>query len=104
MADNVKVEGKDECIQVVVRSRPFNTKEKNEGRANIINMNMAGNQVVISNPDTKNPSDDKSFTFDNVFDDTTQQKLFYEDCCFNLVENVLEGFNCTIFAYGQTGK
>jgi kinesin family protein 3/17 len=38
-----------------------------------------------------------------VYDAKTQQKFFYEDCCFNLVENVLEGFNGTVFAYGQTG-
>jgi kinesin family protein 3/17 len=27
----------------------------------------------------------------------------YEECAFPLVESVLEGFNGTIFAYGQTG-
>ena len=43
------------------------------------------------------------FTFDGVYyvHDTTQQ--IYEDICFPLVEGVLEGYNGTIFAYGQTG-
>ena len=27
----------------------------------------------------------------------------YDDCSFGLVESVLEGYNGTIFAYGQTG-
>ena len=44
-----------------------------------------------------------SYTFDGTYDENTQQKFFYEDCCFQLVENVLEGFNGTVFAYGQTG-
>ena len=46
----------------------------------------------------------KSYTFDGAYDEHTQQKVFYEDCCFHLVENVLEGFNGTVFAYGQTGS
>ena len=31
------------------------------------------------------------------------QKGFYEESCYPLVENVMEGYNGTIFAYGQTG-
>ncbi len=92
-----------ECITVVVRCRPFSQKEKNDGCKNIVSMDMKLNQVAISNPDKSGDSQPKSFTYDNVFDENTQQKVFYEECCFNLVENVLEGFNCTIFAYGQTG-
>lgn len=34
--------------------------------------------------------------------DTTQEKL-YGSAISSIVEEVLEGFNCTIFAYGQTG-
>jgi hypothetical protein len=38
-----------------------------------------------------------------VFDpDCTQAKL-YNGAIRPIVEEVLEGFNCTIFAYGQTG-
>ena len=33
----------------------------------------------------------------------TIQKNFYEESCYDLVDNVIEGFNGTIFAYGQTG-
>jgi len=45
----------------------------------------------------------KLFTFDGVYYmlDTTQQ--IYEDICFPLVGGVLEGYNGTVFAYGQTG-
>ena len=92
-----------ECITVVVRCRPFSQKEKNDGCKSIVSMDMKLNQVAISNPDKSGDSQSKSFTYDNVFDENTQQKVFYEECCFNLVENVTEGFNCTIFAYGQTG-
>ena len=45
----------------------------------------------------------KFFTFDGVYfiDSTTQ--WIYEDIAFPLVDGVLEGYNGTIFAYGQTG-
>mmetsp|Transcript_13077 Transcript_13077/g.21405 ORF Transcript_13077/g.21405 Transcript_13077/m.21405 type:complete len:993 (-) Transcript_13077:448-3426(-) len=93
----------NECIQVVVRMRPFNSKEKNEGRGPIIDMAMDINQIAIKNPDDLDNPNPKSFTFDAVYDDKTQQRPFYDESCFNLVESVLEGFNGTIFAYGQTG-
>jgi hypothetical protein len=33
----------------------------------------------------------------------TRQENIYEDCTFSIVENALDGYNGTIFAYGQTG-
>lgn len=92
----------NECIQVVVRMRPFNTKEKTEGRTGIVDMDLALNQVSIRNPDNVE-APPKVFTFDSVYDGNTQQRAFYEESCFGLIESVLEGFNGTIFAYGQTG-
>lgn len=40
-----KPEKKQECVQVVVRCRPFSTKEKNENRGGIIGMETALFQV-----------------------------------------------------------
>lgn len=92
----------DECIQVVVRCRPLSKKEKDENRAPIIDVNGEDRQIAIKNPAALNDAP-KSFTFDGTFDEFTQQKFFYEEACFSLIESVLEGFNGTIFAYGQTG-
>ena len=38
-----------------------------------------------------------------VFDWTISQEDIYLGCASNIIENVLEGYNGTIFAYGQTG-
>jgi hypothetical protein len=97
-----KKSGETECIQVVVRCRPPNQKEKNEGRKNIITVDTENRQVMIQNPDEPDEPP-KGFTFDATYDETCQQKVFYEESCFGLVDSVLEGFNGTIFAYGQTG-
>lgn len=45
----------------------------------------------------------KPFTFDHVFGQDSLQSYVYEQTAFSLVDNVLEGYNGTIFAYGQTG-
>ena len=92
----------NECVSVVVRCRPMNRKEKDESRGNIIAVDIPNRQVSITNPNEphENP---KSFTYDGAYDEHTQQRNFYEESCFGIVESVLEGFNGTIFAYGQTG-
>lgn len=44
-----------------------------------------------------------SFLFRQVFGPKTQQGMAYVHAVAPLVNDVLEGFNCTVFAYGQTG-
>ena len=44
---------------------------------------------------------DGVFQFDAVFGPGTQDEIF-EDCR-HLVQSALDGYNVTIFAYGQTG-
>lgn len=44
-----------------------------------------------------------SFTFDQVFDMKTKQSEIYEMSARPAVEALIEGYNSTIFAYGQTG-
>lgn len=38
-----------------------------------------------------------------VFGPSAQQRDLYDQAIIPIVNEVLEGFNCTIFAYGQTG-
>ena len=38
-----------------------------------------------------------------VFGPSAKQKELYDQAVVPIVNEVLEGFNCTIFAYGQTG-
>lgn len=51
--------------------------------------------------DLKEPP--KAFTFDQVFDWNSTQEQVYEDAAKPIVISVLEGYNGTVFAYGQTG-
>ena len=45
----------------------------------------------------------KTFTFDNVFDWNCTQSEVYNETAKPIVDSVLEGYNGTVFAYGQTG-
>lgn len=58
-------------------------------------------QISIQKP--SEPDAVKTFAFDAVFADSCPQPLVYEKAAYKLVESVIEGYNGTIFAYGQTG-
>jgi len=64
--------------------------------------------VVFKNTDMDlsifDPEEEKKtmFLYDSVFDGETAQKDIFGDCQ-DLVESAMDGYNVTIFAYGQTG-
>ena len=92
----------EESIRVVVRCRPMSKKEMREGRKTIIDIDSQARSVSIRNPDNENEPP-KTFTYDASYDENTQQRALYDVSCFSIIEGTLEGFNSTIFAYGQTG-
>jgi kinesin family member 3A len=55
----------------------------------------------VRNPKSNESEPPKSFTFDAVFGPNTLQKDIYNICAASVVESVLNGYNGTIFAYGQ---
>ncbi|GFT98503.1 kinesin-like protein KIF17 [Nephila pilipes] len=68
----------------------------------IIGMDSSCGLCSIVNPaDSSAPP--KSFTFDGAYfiDSTTEQ--IYNEIVYPIVESVTEGYNGTVFAYGQTG-
>lgn len=44
------------------------------------------------------------FNFDSVFDMASTQKSIYDVAARPIIDSVLDGFNGTIFAYGQTSS
>ncbi|XP_059138921.1 kinesin-like protein KIF17 isoform X2 [Physella acuta] len=91
-----------ECVKVIVRCRPMNQRELGLNCHCVITMDTPKGQCsIINSVDSKAPP--KMFTFDGAYgtDSTTEQ--IYGDIAYPLVEGVIEGYNGTIFAYGQTG-
>lgn len=59
------------------------------------------NQIILRKPAEENYI--KNFAYDAVYPMNCTQAAIYEQTVFSLVESVVEGYNGTIFAYGQTG-
>ncbi|OMJ88817.1 hypothetical protein SteCoe_9114 [Stentor coeruleus] len=89
-----------ETVRVIVRSRPLNKSEKERGNYSIVQFDRKINQVAITDIKTNIA---KTFAYDAVFDDTFTQTQLYDESAYPLVECTLQGYNTTIFAYGQTG-
>ncbi|RHY29535.1 hypothetical protein DYB32_005072 [Aphanomyces invadans] len=96
-----------ECVRVVVRMRPSNERERK--------LQAANESVVAIRPpseptdlptrlDVKCPdhSIDATYNYDAIFGTHANQRDVYA-YLQSSVEQVVQGFNCTIFAYGQTG-
>jgi kinesin family protein 3/17 len=93
-----------ENVRVVVRCRPLSRKEADRDCKQIVEVDTNKNCITISNPNPASAEDpSKTFTFDSVFPPESTQADVYNDVARPIVENVLEGYNGTIFAYGQTG-
>lgn len=90
-----------ESVKVMVRCRPMNNKEKERNCVSVVEVDSKNNQLYLIRDDQKEQP--KSFSFDYVFAPDCAQSLIYEQSAFSLVDNVLDGYNGTIFAYGQTG-
>ncbi|KAG9391215.1 Kinesin motor domain [Carpediemonas membranifera] len=91
-ADNVKV---------IVRVRPIGGHEEGEA---IVQMDPNMNQVHIRNPDPDKKFGTKTFTYDGVYDADSTQIDVFAGSIQPIVDDVIKGYNGTIFAYGQTGS
>jgi len=92
-----------ENIQVVVRCRPMNKQELFERQLQVCTVNDKDKEVTITLQMKTNKPTTKSFYFDNVYGPKSTQRDVYLGTVYPIVQEVLEGYNCTLFAYGQTG-
>eukprot|EP01038_Epipyxis_sp_PR26KG_P008944 gene8944-12061_t len=88
-------------ITVGIRFRPEETSNKLQGLSFTSSDNSNENnnnciELIASN--TKH-----EFNFDKIFDESSDQSSVFCSCTQPIVDQVLEGYNGCIFAYGQTG-
>ncbi|KAL4993898.1 kinesin-like protein bimC [Aspergillus recurvatus] len=89
-------------IHVVVRCRGRNEREVKENSGVALQTEgVKGKTVELSMG--PNAVSNKTYTFDKVFSAAADQVTVYEDVVLPIVTEMLAGYNCTIFAYGQTG-
>ncbi|XP_060621195.1 kinesin-like protein KIF3A isoform X2 [Anolis sagrei] len=96
-----KTENSDN-VKVVVRCRPFNEREKTMCYKMSVNVDEMRGTITVHKTDSSNEPP-KTFTFDTVFGPESKQLDVYNLTARPIIDSVLEGYNGTIFAYGQTG-
>ena len=86
-------------IKTYIRFKPITNSElMEEGDFGIIQqLDIPNNTTVIYDENTY-------FTYDKVFQPDTMQKTVYEECGKEIIDSFINGYNGTIFAYGQTGS
>lgn len=111
-----------ESIDVIVRCRGRGYVEHESNSPSVINIEGdRSNEVRISLPENFNESNNNSnadkldeianidnsttrtYKLDQVYGPATDQMTFFQNVAEKVCEDFIRGFNCTIFAYGQTG-
>ncbi|XP_010638742.1 kinesin-like protein KIF18A isoform X1 [Fukomys damarensis] len=105
-------------MKVVVRVRPENTKEKATGFHKVVH--VVDKHILVFDPKqeevsffpkkktinfdiSKRQNKDLKFVFDTVFDETSTQLEVFEHTTKPILRSFLNGYNCTVLAYGATG-
>ncbi|KAK9479038.1 P-loop containing nucleoside triphosphate hydrolase protein [Lipomyces japonicus] len=91
---------KETNIHVVVRCRGRNDREVKENSGVVISATGQKDITVQTGPLALS---NKTYTFDRVFGPEADQTMMYDEVVSPILNEALSGYNCTIFAYGQTG-
>ncbi|KAK3036346.1 hypothetical protein RJ639_031753 [Escallonia herrerae] len=88
-------------VRVAVRLRPRNTEElaADADFADCVELQPELKRLKLR----KNNWDSDTYEFDEVLTEFASQKRVYEVVAKPVVESVLDGYNGTVMAYGQTG-
>ncbi|XP_055952321.1 kinesin-like protein KIF11-B [Argiope bruennichi] len=89
---------KNQRIQVFARCRPLNNIERRQGSPSVVEVIPDKKEILI-----KDRTSNREFFFDKVFPPDAKQITVYKAVVGPLIQEVLNGYNCTVFAYGQTG-
>ncbi|XP_043702999.1 kinesin-like protein KIN-UB isoform X6 [Telopea speciosissima] len=88
-------------VRVAVRLRPRNAEDllSDSDFADCVELQPEMKRLKLR----KNNWNSDSYKFDEVFTESASQKRVYEVVAKPVVESVLNGYNGTVMAYGQTG-
>ena len=87
-------------VNVICRFRPMNELEKNSGNELV---------CVFTSPtslqfNSTRENNKYKFNFDRIFDPNTTQQELYSFGVKGIIDSVLDGYNGTVLAYGQTSS
>nr|KAF6430935.1 centromere protein E [Rousettus aegyptiacus] len=85
------------AVAVCVRVRPLNSREEALGEATQVYWKTDNNAIY-------QVDGSKSFNFDRVFHSNETTKNVYEEIAVPIIDSAIQGYNGTVFAYGQTAS
>ncbi|XP_043250453.1 osmotic avoidance abnormal protein 3-like [Colletes gigas] len=91
-----------ESVRVAVRCRPMNARELQQGCRNVVTIDGLTKCCTLECP-AGGTGNGKVYQFDATFGPEASTETVYENVGSVIVEAVLDGYNGTVFAYGQTG-
>lgn len=108
----------DSVVRVVVRVRPPTPKELESQRRPVIQ--VVDERMLVFDPEEcdggfpglkwsgslsgpKKKGKDLTFVFDRVFSEVATQQDVFQHTTHNILDSFLQGYNCSVFAYGATG-
>jgi hypothetical protein len=99
---------RSDSVQVVARLRPCDNPTRElqllpDGKSISVQVSKSS-QSGLEGGVNNAPSSWGPFSLDRVLDSRTTQAVVYDTVASEVVEHVLQGYNGTIMAYGQTGQ
>lgn len=108
----------DSVVRVVVRVRPPTPRELESQRRPVIQ--VVDERVLVFDPEEydggfpglkwsgshngpKKKGKDLTFVFDRVFGEAATQQDVFQHTTHSILDSFLQGYNCSVFAYGATG-
>ncbi|KAG1650769.1 Kinesin-like protein KIF18A [Nymphon striatum] len=106
-------------VKVIVRVRPQNEREEQAGQEPVIK--VIDENILVFDPKEeqndfyfrgkrqkgrdllKKPKKDLKLAFDRVFDGNSTNEEVFKETTHSIVDGLLNGYNCSVFAYGATG-
>ncbi|XP_022247926.1 kinesin-like protein KIF18A [Limulus polyphemus] len=115
----IKKNSIDSCMKVVVRVRPENDREQSENFHTVVR--SLDKHLLVFDPKEdgsdfyfhgkkqvrrdllKRPNRDLKFAFDHVFGPEESNQDVFQSTTKSIIDGLLNGYNCSVFAYGATG-
>ncbi|XP_060059318.1 kinesin-like protein KIF18B isoform X3 [Erinaceus europaeus] len=108
----------DSMVRVVVRVRPPTQRELESQRRPVVQ--VVDEKVLVFDPEEpdggflgmkwgsthdgpKKKGKDLTFVFDRVFGEAATQQDVFQHTTHSILDSFLQGYNCSVFAYGATG-
>ena len=105
--NNIITPEKSRNVKVFIRFRPSNEIESSLLQNNygwLVPRYISNTQVEVYSEKPSNQPNNLIYSFDQIFTPKSSQKDIYSTIGSHLVEDIMAGYNGTIFAYGQSGS